>query len=111
MPADNDSYDLRAQPEDEIGGASPAQTVGTDDTHVFADHTRWQGFVLSYLTDDKTVEGLTVRSATTQEAGPAQQFAFPGGRRLYTVVPTSRIDGDSLVTVHRTTGDERPRRF
>jgi hypothetical protein len=111
MPADNDSYDQRAQPEDKIGGAAPLQTTGIDDTHIFAGHTQWQGFVLSYLTADKTVEDLTVRSAKTGETGPAQQFAFPGGRTLYTVVPTSTTDGDSLVTVHRNTGDDPPRRF
>jgi hypothetical protein len=111
MPAEHDSYDQRAQPEDEIGGANPPQVTGIDDTHIFAGHTQLLGFVLSYLTGDTSVEGFTVKSAATGATGPAQRFTFPGGRTLYTVVPPTTVDGDTLVTVHRTTGDDPPRRF
>lgn len=110
MPASDGSYDNRVQPEDEVGGAIRIQPAGIDDARPFADHERLSP-VLSYLTGDKTVEDLTVRSASTGAAGPAQHFTFPGDRTLYTVVPPSSLDGDSLVTVHRTTGDEPPRRF
>ncbi|GAB2668078.1 hypothetical protein [Kribbella swartbergensis] len=110
MPADDGSYDNRAQPEDLIGGADRVQPTGTDDTRPFAGRERLS-LVLSYLTDDKTVEGLTVRSASTGTTGPAQRFDFPGGRTLYTVVSPTTVDGDALVTVHRTTRDDPPRRF
>jgi hypothetical protein len=110
MPATDGSYDARALPADEIGGAVRIQPTGTDENRPFADHETLSP-VLSYLTDDKTVEDVTVRSASTGVTGPAQRFPFPGGRTLYTVVPLTTLDGDSLVTVHRTTGDEAPRRF
>ncbi|ONI74012.1 hypothetical protein BWI15_11570 [Kribbella sp. ALI-6-A] len=111
MPADDGGIGQQPQPEDQIRGADPLQLAGADDTHVFAGHTPFFGVVFSYLTNDKTVEGLSLTTASTGEPGPAQSFALPGGRTLYTVVPVSPVDGDSLVTVHRTTGDEPPRRF
>jgi hypothetical protein len=111
MPADDGLIGHQPQPEDRIGGADPLESVGADDTFVFAGHTPFFGLVLSYLTADKTVEGLSLRTASTGAPGPAQSFTLPGGRTLYTVVPVSPVDGDSLVTVHRTTGDEPPKRF
>jgi hypothetical protein len=111
MPADDGAVSQQPQPEDQLGGGNLLQPIGADDTYLFAGHSPFFGVVLSYLTDDKTVEGLGLRTASTGEPGPAQSFAMPGGRTLYTVVPVSPVDGDSLVTVHRTTGDEPPKRF
>ncbi|TDO36360.1 hypothetical protein EV643_12091 [Kribbella sp. VKM Ac-2527] len=111
VPADDESYQPDALPEDMISGGNLVQPTGADETYIFAGSAPFFGTVLSYLTDDKTVESLSVRSASDGATGPAQRFTFPGGRTLYTVVPVSQLDGDTLVTVHRTTGDEPPRRF
>jgi hypothetical protein len=109
MPAYR-TYSGSAWPEDAIGGADRVHPVGSDDTYIFADHDKLP-LVLGYLTNDKTVSGLSIKSASTGTVGPGQHFAFPGGRTLYTVVSPTINDGDSLVVVHRTTGNDPPRRF
>ncbi|TCC31450.1 hypothetical protein [Kribbella sindirgiensis] len=109
MPGDT-SYSTGGQKEDTIGGANLSPAVGTDDTYIFGAHDNL-GMVLSYLTGKSTVEGLSSRDADTNTAGSSQQFTFPGGRTLYTVVPAPARDGRTYVTVHRSTGDDPPRRF
>jgi hypothetical protein len=109
MPEDG-SYSTGGQKEDTIGGTVLSPTVGIEDVHVFGADDNL-GLVLSYLTKKQTVEGLSARDAATNTAGVSQQFPFPGGRTLYTVVPAPAADGNTYVTVHRTTGDDPPRRF
>jgi hypothetical protein len=109
MPADG-SYRTGAQTEDTIGAADMSPPAGTSDTYIYGGSDRL-GLVLTYLTSKKTVEGLTSRDAATGATGAAQQFTFPDGRTLYTVVPAPARQGGTLVTVHRSTGDDPPRRF
>lgn len=109
MPADG-SYRTGAEAEDTIGAADMSPPVGTDDTYIFGGSDRL-GLVLTFLTTKKTVEGLTSRDATTGAAGASQQFTFPGGRTLYTVVPAPARQAGTLVTLHRSTGNDPPRRF
>jgi hypothetical protein len=109
MPADG-SYRTGAQTEDTIGAADMSPPAGTSDTYIYGGSDRL-GLVLTYLTSKQTVEGLTSRDAATGATGAAQQFTFPDGRTLYTVVPAPARQGGTLVTVHRSTGDDPPRRF
>ena len=109
VPADG-SYRTGAETEDTIGAAGMSPPVVTSDTYIFGGSDSL-GLVLTLLTTNKTVEGLTSRDATTGAAGAAQQFTFPNGRTLYTVVPAPARQGATLVTIHRTTGNDPPRRF
>jgi hypothetical protein len=107
MPPDN-SLSTGSQKEDTIVAVGLAPQAGTNDTFVFGAHDL-VGRVFALLTKNRAVEGLTSRDAATGAPGTAQQFALPDGRTLYTVVPAT--PGGTDVTVHRTTGDDPPRRF
>ncbi|MEV5962166.1 hypothetical protein AB0L70_10405 [Kribbella sp. NPDC051952] len=109
MPADG-SYSSGAQAEDTVG-ANLSPINGSDDTYIFGDHDARLGLVLTYLTKKTSVEGITSYDVPTNTAGASQHFSFPGGRTLYTVVPAPAEDGRTLVTVHRSTGDDPPRRY
>lgn len=111
MPAGG-SYDSRVTPENQLGGDSAqVDSRGPDQTNPFGAHAFTLDLVLSYLTSDADVTGLSSTSASDDRNGPAQKFTFPGGRTLYTVVAPSKIDGDTSVTVHRKSGDEAPKRY
>ncbi|WP_350274579.1 hypothetical protein [Kribbella sp. HUAS MG21] len=110
MPGEEGSYAIGGQREDTIGGTVLSPAVGTDTTYIFGADDNL-GMVLSYLTKQRAVEGLTSRDSATDAAGVSQHFAFPGGRTLHTVVPAPAADGNTYVTVRRTTGDDPPRRF
>lgn len=111
MPAGG-SYDSRVTPKDQLGGDSAqVDSRGPDQTNPFGAHAFSLDLIVSYLTSDADVTGLSSTSASDDRNGPAQKFTFPGGRTLYTVVAQSKIDGDTSVTVHRKSGDEAPKRY
>lgn len=111
VPAEDGSFDSSVIPEGRIAGDAGVPNTGAGQETIFADYTLSVGLVFSYLTRDADVTGIGVKHPSNNSAGPAQRFTFPGGRTLYTAVPTSRQDGDALVTVHRKSGDEAPARF
>jgi len=111
VPAEDGSFDSSVIPEGRIAGDAGVPITGAGPEAIFADYTLSVGWVFSYLTRDADVTGIGVKHPSNDSAGPAQRFTFPGGRTLYTAVPTSRQDGDALVTVHRKSGDEAPARF
>ncbi|MEU8226223.1 hypothetical protein [Kribbella sp. NPDC048915] len=109
MPGDSSSL-TGGRKEDTIVAVGLAPAAGTNDTYIYGTHDNL-GAVLGYLTKQPTVEGLSARNTATNASGVAQQFAFPDGRTLYTVVPTPAAPGSTAVTVHRTTGDDPPHRY
>ncbi|NEA34361.1 hypothetical protein [Streptomyces sp. SID13031] len=108
MPADDSSYDSSVTPENRLGGDS-AQ-VDSRDTP-FGAYAGNLDLILSYLTKDQDVTGLRITSSSGRPQGPAQKLTFPGGKTLYTAIARSKIDGDTLVTVLRKSGNEPPRRY
>ncbi|WP_433011365.1 hypothetical protein [Kribbella sp. CA-294648] len=109
---ENPSYDLSVSPADQLGGDSAmVDSRGPDETNPFGAHAPTLELIVSYLTKDPDVTGLSSVSASDGRKGPVAKFAFPGGGTLYTVVAPSKIDGDTSVTVHRKSGDEPPRRY
>ncbi len=106
------SYDLSVTHEDQLGGDSAlVDSRGPDATNPFGAHAFTLDLIISYLSKDADVTGLSSISASDNRKGPAQKFDFPGGRTLYTVLAPSKLDGDTSVTVHRKSGNEAPRRY
>lgn len=112
FPADDWGYRSDVIPEAQISGDSGSpSSSGTSKVTPFADYTRNIGGAFTYLTKDPDVTGLKLTHPSKGTTGPTQHFTFSGGRTLYTAVPTSFVDGDTLVTVQRRSGDEPPARF
>lgn len=106
-----DSNSVWVIPDNRLGGDSAqVNSSSSGPTNPFGEHAFSLDLIVSYLTGDRDVTGLRITSDSGQPQGPAQKLAF-GGKTLYTVVARSKIDGDTLVTVLRKSGNEAPRRY
>ncbi|MEV6410912.1 hypothetical protein [Kribbella sp. NPDC051718] len=98
-------------PENRLGGDSAqVNRSSSGPTNPFGEHAFSLELIISYLTGDHDVTGLRITSDSGRPQGPAQKLVF-GGKTLYTAVARSKIDGDTLVTVLRKSGNEPPRRY